>query len=205
VNILAIDSSAAQEGSVSRILVDHALALLLQAHPGATVVRREAAPTPHLTPRNLAGVRGVPSTPCEMAARALSDELIGEARAAHTILIGAPMCNFSLPTGLRGWFDYVLRAGETFRYSEAGPQGLLGGERVIVIESRGGLYSDGPGWTMDSQEPYLRQLLQVVGITDVAFVRAEKVGFGPKPSDQAIASARRQLGELIEEQYRQAA
>ena len=40
-NILAIDSSAAQEGSVSRILVDHALALLLQAHPGATVVRRE--------------------------------------------------------------------------------------------------------------------------------------------------------------------
>lgn len=206
-NILAIDSSAAQEGSVSRILVDHALALLLQAHPGATIVRRDvgAAPTPHLTPRNLAGVRGVPSTPCEMAARALSDELIGEARAAHTILIGAPMYNFSLPTGLRGWFDYVLRAGETFRYSEAGPPGLLGGKRVIVIESRGGLYSDGPGWAMDFQEPYLRQLLQFVGITDVAFVRAEKVGFGPEPRDQAIASVRRQLGELIEEQYRQAA
>ncbi|MEA2806119.1 MAG: hypothetical protein QOJ17_260 [Rhodospirillaceae bacterium] len=33
---LLIGSSAAQEGSVSRILVDHALGLLLQAHPGAT-------------------------------------------------------------------------------------------------------------------------------------------------------------------------
>jgi FMN-dependent NADH-azoreductase len=76
---------------------------------------------------------------------------------------------------------------------------------VIVIESRGGLYSDGPGWAMDFQEPYLRQLLQFVGITDVAFVRAEKVGFGPKPRDQAIATARRQLGVLMEEQYRQAA
>jgi FMN-dependent NADH-azoreductase len=71
------------------------------------------------------------------------------------------------PSGLRGGFDYVLSAGETFRYSEAGPQGLLGGKRVIVIESRGGLYSDGPGWAMDFQEPYLRPLLQFVGITDV--------------------------------------
>jgi len=58
---------------------------------------------------------------------------------------------------------------------------------------------------MDFQKPYLRQLLQFVGITDVAFVRAEKVGFGSDTRDQAIASARRQLGELIEEQYRQAA
>jgi FMN-dependent NADH-azoreductase len=46
------------------------------------------------------------------------------------------MYNFSLPTGLRGWFDYVLRAGETFRYSEAKPQGLLGGKRVIEEQYR---------------------------------------------------------------------
>jgi FMN-dependent NADH-azoreductase len=58
---------------------------------------------------------------------------------------------------------------------------------------------------MDFQEPYLRQLLQFVGITDVAFVRAEKLGFGTEPRDQAITSARRQLGELIEKEYRQAA
>ena len=204
-NILVINSSAARDGSASRILVDHAVDLLLDADPGAAVVRRDlgAAPTPHLTGETLAGVRGVPATGAERAARALSDELIAEVRAADTIVIGAPMYNFSIPTGLRAWFDHVLRAGETFRYSEAGPEGLLGGKRVIVIESRGGLYSEGPGQAMDFQEPYLRQLLGFVGITDVTFVRAEKLGFGPEAREQAIAAARAQLERVIRSEHRQ--
>ena len=206
-NILVINSSAAREGSVSRILVDHAVDLLRDADPDAAIVRRDlgVAPMPHLTGETLAGVRGVPSTDAERAARALSDELIAEVRAADTVVIGAPMYNFSIPTGLRAWFDHVLRAGETFRYSEAGPQGLLGGKRVIVIESRGGLYSEGPGQAMDFQEPYLRQLLGFVGLTDVTFVRAEKLGFGPEARERAVEAARAQLDRVIRGEYRQAA
>jgi FMN-dependent NADH-azoreductase len=140
--ILVLNSSVSGDTSVSRILVEDAVSRLLETEPGATVVQRDlgAAPIPHLTTTNLAGVRGVPATDAELAARALSDQLLAELRAADTIVIGAPMYNFSIPTGLRSWFDYVLRAGETFSYSEAGPRGLLGGKRVIVIESRGGLY-----------------------------------------------------------------
>src|SRR5207237_4176586 len=124
--------------------------------PLASVVRRDlgANPVPHLSVDTLAGVRGVPATTIEQGTRALSDELIAELRAADTIVIGAPMYNFGITTGLRAWFDHVLRAGETFRYSEAGPRGLLGGKRVIVIESRGGLYSKGPAQALDFQEPY---------------------------------------------------
>lgn len=54
------------------------------------------------------------------------------------------MYNFSVPTTLRAWFDHVLRAGETFSYSEAGPRGPLEGKRAIVVESCGGVYSSGP-------------------------------------------------------------
>jgi FMN-dependent NADH-azoreductase len=188
-NILVINSSAAQRESVSRILVNSTVDLLLDANPGAVVVRRDlgAAPMPHLTSQNLAGVRGVPATEAERAARALSDELIAELRAADTIVIGAPMYNFSIPTCLRAWFDYVLRAGETFSYSEAGPQGLLGGKRVIVIVSRGGLYSEGPARAMDFQEPYLRQLLRFVGITNATFVRAEKLASGQRSGSRRSA------------------
>jgi FMN-dependent NADH-azoreductase len=198
-NILVINSSAAREGSVSRVLVSHAVEQLRETHPGAVVVERDlgAAPMPHLTSENLAGVRGTPSTEAEQTARALSDELIAELRAADTIVIGAPMYNFSIPSGLRSWFDYVLRSGETFSYSEAGPQGLLGGKRVIVIESRGGLYSEGPAKVVDFQEPYLRHLFGFVGITDVTFVHAEKLGFGPDAREQALASARAQLDQAI--------
>ena len=97
----------------------------------------------------------------------------------------------------RAWLDHVLRAGETFTYSEAGPKGLLDGKRVIVIESRGGFYSEGPGQVADFQEPYLRHLLGFIGLTDVTFVHAEKIGFGPEARAAAIAGAETRLAEVL--------
>ena len=197
-NLLVINSSAAREDSVSRVLVEEAAARLVQANPAAPVVRRDLGvdPVPHLAVDTLAGVRGTPTTPAEHRARALSDELISELRAADTIVIGAPMYNFGVTTSLRAWFDHVLRAGETFSYSAAGPAGLLKGKRVIVVESRGGLYSEGPAMAVDFQEPYLRHLLGFVGITDVTFVRAEKIGYGPEARAAALAQARTEIAAL---------
>lgn len=197
-SLLVINSSAAREGSVSRELVEFTVDRLLQAAPESRVVRRDlgADPVPHLAVETLNGVRGTPETVAERAARALSDELIAEARAADTIVIGAPMYNFSVATGLRAWFDHVLRAGETFSYSAEGVKGLLGGKRVIVIESRGGLYTEGPASAIDFQEPYLRHLLGFVGITDVTFVHAEKIGYGPEARAAALDAARRRIVDI---------
>ena len=206
-SLLVINSSAAREGSVSRTLVEEAVARLLETNPFAKVVRRDlgANPVPHLSVDTLAGVRGVPATRVEQGARALSDELIAELREADTIVIGAPMYNFAVTTGLRAWFDHVLRAGETFSYSDAGPKGLLGGKRVIVIESRGGMYSEGPASAVDFQEPYLRHLLGFIGITDVTFVHAEKIGYGPEARAAAVASARTRIAALVAEPLPRAA
>jgi FMN-dependent NADH-azoreductase len=205
--ILFLNSSVSSHTSVSRILVEEAVSRLLEAEPGATVVHRDlgAAPIPHLTTTDLAGVRGVPTTDAELAARALSDQLIAELRTADTIVIGAPVYNFSIPTGLRAWFDYVLRAGETFSYSEAGPRGLLGGKRVIVIESRGGLYSEGPAQAIDFQEPYLRHLLGFMGLADVAFIRAERIGFGPDAREAALIGAKEKISVFYSQGLRKAA
>ena len=162
-------------------------------------------PVPHLTEATVAGVRAEPATEAEHAPRALSDALIAELRAADTIVIGAPMYNFSIPTTLRAWFDHVLRAGETFSYTEAGPKGLLEGKRVIVVESRGGLYSEGPAQAIDFQEPYLRHLLGFIGLTDVTFVHAEKIGYGAEARDAAIAAATAELRQLAASDRAQAA
>ena len=198
-NILVLNSSVSGEASVSRLLVADAVTELTQRDPSAKLVFRDLAanPVPHLTPQTVAGVRAQATTPAEQTARALSDELIAELRAADTIVIGAPMYNFSIPTTLRSWFDHVLRAGETFRYSEAGPKGLLEGKKVIVVESRGGLYSEGPAQATDFQEPYLRQLLGFIGLADdLTFIRAEKIGYGPDARDQALADSRAELAKL---------
>jgi FMN-dependent NADH-azoreductase len=205
--ILVLNSSVSGDTSVSRVLVEEAVSRLLEAKPGATVVHRDlgTAPIPHLTTTNLAGVRGVPATEAELAARTLSDQLIVELRAADTIVIGAPMYNFSIPTGLRAWFDYVLRAGETFSYSEAGPRGLLGGKRVIVIESRGGLYGEGPAQAIDFEEPYLRHLLGFMGLADVAFIHAEKIGFGPDAREAALIGAKAKISVVASQGFAEAA
>jgi FMN-dependent NADH-azoreductase len=198
-NILALTSSLAGAASISDPLVAEAIRQLQALHPGAQVVHRDLAhdPVPHLLPETFAGVRAEAATPAEHAARTLSDQLIAEVRAADVIVIGAPMYNFSLPTTLRAWFDHVLRPRVTFTYTAAGPQGLVEDKPVIVIEARGGLYSEGPAAAVDFQEPYLRHLLGFIGLTDVRFVRAEKIGYGAEARAAAVEAAIAAIGEAV--------
>ncbi|MGF1629246.1 MAG: FMN-dependent NADH-azoreductase [Kiloniellaceae bacterium] len=205
--VLVLTSSALGEASVSNRLVQDALDALHRQTPGLRVITRDLAsrPIPHLTQDSAAGIRGERENAAQAEAQALSDELIGEIKEANTIVIGAPMYNFGIPSTLKAWFDHVLRAGVTFRYTEAGPEGLLAGKRAIIVETRGGLYSEGPGQALDSQEPHLRTLLGFVGIADVSFVRAEKLAFGPEAHGQAIEAARAELGRLIQVEFPQTA
>lgn len=198
-NILALTSSLAGPASISDSLVADAIRQLAKLHPGALVVQRDLArqPIPHLMPETFAGVRAEAGTPAEQVARALSDQLIAEVQAADVIVIGAPMYNFSIPTTLRAWFDHVLRPRVTFTYTAEGPKGLIDDKPVIVIEARGGLYSEGPAVAVDFQEPYLRQLLGFMGLTDVRFVRAEKIGFGDEARAAAVAAAIAAIGDAV--------
>ena len=99
------------------------------------------------------------------------------------------MYNLAISSPLKAWIDYLMRAGVTFRYTAAGPEGLLTGKRAIVVESRGGFYSEGPAASADSQEPHLRTMLGFIGITDVTFIRAEKLAISPEEKAASIEAA----------------
>ncbi len=199
--VLVLTSSALGEASVSNHLVREAVNALQVRHPAMRVIARDLGrnPVPHLTVDSAAAIRGgEPLNEAQAKARALSDELIAELKAAEIIVIGAPMYNFGMASTLKSWFDHVLRAGVTFGYTENGPVGLLEGKRAIVIVSRGGFYSEGPAQSRDSQEPHLRNLLGFMGVGNVTFIRAEKLAFGPEARAQAIEAALSKLGDLIE-------
>ena len=206
--VLLLTSSALAGASISNQLVQDAVALLRSDDPTLQVITRDVGhtPVPHLTLDSATALRGAePANEVQAAALALSNELIAELTAADTLVIGAPMYNFGISSTLKAWFDYVLRSGVTFRYTENGPVGLLKAKRAIVIVTRGGVYSEGPARVMDSQEPHLRTLLGFIGITDVTFVRAEKLALGPEPREQGISAARLQLKHAIQKQFRHAA
>ena len=197
-NILIIDSAATGEASVTRRLTGE-LEEILRGRGPVRIVRRDVGTDtiPHLTAETTPAIRGAEAgTDAAREALALSDALIAELKAADLVVIGAPMYNFGIASTLKAWFDHVLRAGITFRYSEAGPEGLLKGKKTIVIESRAGLYSEGPSAAMDSQEPHLRTLLGFMGLEDMAFVRVEKLAFGPDQASASIAEAVEQLRGL---------
>ncbi|WP_166041325.1 NAD(P)H-dependent oxidoreductase [Sphingosinicella sp. YJ22] len=199
-NILIVTSSAQGDASVSSKLALSFAQQAQSAHPGAHITLRDVGrnPIPHLTEETIAGVRAEPTTEAEHEARALSDELLDELRAADTVVIASPMYNFGISSTLKTWFDHVLRARVSFYYDEQGPHGLLGGRKAIVIESRAGAYEEGN--PMDSQEPHLRGMLGFMGIDDVTFVRAEKLAFGPEAAAEAIAEAEAKLADLAREQ-----
>jgi FMN-dependent NADH-azoreductase len=167
--------------------------------PAARVVTRDLAknPLPHLDAERFGAFLAKPEarSPAQAAVAAQSDALIAELKAADTIVLGLPMYNFGVPTQLKAYFDHVARAGATFKYTENGPVGLLGGKKAYVFAARGGLYQGSP---RDTQTPYVREFLGFLGITDVEFVYAEGLAISEASKSASLAQARDRLRNLAQ-------
>jgi len=133
-------------------------------------------------------------TPRQQEALDISDALISELQDHDVIVMAVPMYNFNIPTQLKNYFDLVARAGVTFRYSEQGPEGLVTGKRVVVLTTRGGIHKDTPS---DLVTAYLRLFLGFLGMTDVHFVLAEGVAYGPEVASKAQADAKAAISQFV--------
>lgn len=165
-------------------------------NPGGRVIVRDLAaePVPHLTAERFQafGARPEDRTPEQREIVSYSDALIDELRSADTIVLGVPMYNFGVPSTLRTYFDHIARAGVTFRYTSAGPEGLLAGRRAYVFVTRGGVY----GGEHDTQAPYLRQFLRFIGI-ESEFVFAQGLAYGEEARQKSLADAHQQIAGLV--------
>jgi FMN-dependent NADH-azoreductase len=198
--LLHIDASILNEQSVSRQLTAAIVKRLGEVDPGVEVVRKDLAANPieHLTAPEFLAFRGVaPQDDAAKSNAARNAQVLDDFLGADVVVIGAPMYNFSLPSQLKAWLDRIAVAGKTFRYTEAGVEGLIGGKRVIIASSRGGKYSDGaPAAFLDHQEAYLRGFFGFLGATDITFVRAEGLATGETNRAAAIDAAIRAVEVL---------
>jgi FMN-dependent NADH-azoreductase len=200
--ILIIDSSPNVASSVSRALTRRFAEAWVAAHPGDAVAHRDVgvAPPPHLDAATLAAWFTPPEKRDPEAARAvaLSDALIDELVDADLVVIGAPMHNFGVSSGLKTWIDHIARAGRTFRYTAEGPVGLVSDKPVYVISTRGGRYAEGSGNEgADFHEGQLRQVLRLIGIAEPTVIRAEGVAIDPETARAAIDAAERQIDAVV--------
>jgi FMN-dependent NADH-azoreductase len=198
--ILCLTSSPRRDTSYSNLVAARLLKELRIVHPDAGVTIRDLAgnPLPHIdedfvtATRSVAGAR----SSRQQALVEQSDILVDELLQADTIVIAAAMINYGIPSTLKAWIDYICRPGRTFRYTEHGTKGLLGGRRVILVLARGGIFSGGPLRAMEYDESYLRSVLAFLGITDVERILIEGVGLGPEAAERAVDSAIRRTGAV---------
>ncbi|MEO0635356.1 MAG: NAD(P)H-dependent oxidoreductase [Pseudomonadota bacterium] len=190
--ILRIESSMRREGSMTRELTAKAIAHLEQSHDVELVTRDlldgvdlidEAWLMANWTPADQRSDEA-------LAALRASDELVREVKEADVLVIGAPVYNFSIPGALKAWIDQIARAGETFRYTENGPVGLLEGKRAIIVLATGGTPI---GSDIDYASDYLKHIMGFIGITDVELVYADRL---MAQADEAKSQALDQIGKL---------
>lgn len=199
--LLHIDSSVRNTGSLSRQLGGEFVAKWKEANPSDTIVTRDlaATPVPHLT-EQLVGAFFTPvdqRNADQAHSIKTSDALVDELLAADTIVIGAPMYNFSVTSGLKAWIDHIARVGRTFSYGAAGPQGLVTGKKVYVFIASGGVYSQGPAAAYDHLTTYLRAVLGFLGMTDITFIVAEGASMGEAAVEAAIAKSRADIDAIV--------
>lgn len=195
-NVLVLTSSPRGEAAHSTNVATELAGKIENAHVTVRDLCRN--PLPHITPAFVHAMYTPEKdrTPQQRDALALSDELVAELTASDVVIIAAGLINFGEPSTLKAWIDHVSRAGQTFRYSESGPVGLLKGKKAILVLAMGGVYSTGPMASFNHLEPHLRSVLGFLGITDIETVLIEGVGLGEEALEKALGDARARVDSL---------
>jgi FMN-dependent NADH-azoreductase len=199
--ILSISASSNPLGSTSLKLSQQVEALLDQHHTEVNLIKRDVSQNLPLINAEWIAASYTPNADRSDAQNkllTLSNELIEELKAADEIIIATPMYNFSVPGGLKAWIDLIARVGETFQYTDEGPQGLVENKPVTLIISTGGVPIGSP---MDFVTPYLKQVLGFIGITDVNVVSAEGMNVSPEAS---LQKANEQIEQLLQQRVKAA-
>ncbi|AVU76833.1 FMN-dependent NADH-azoreductase [Pseudomonas rhizophila] len=195
--LLHIDSSILGDNSASRQLSRDVVEAWKAAEADVVVTYRDLAADAisHFSAQTLiaAGTSAELRDAAQKHETDLSASTMAEFLAADAVVIAAPMYNFTIPTQLKAWIDRIAVAGQTFRYTEAGPEGLCGGKKLVIVSTSGGLHAGQPSGV--AHEEYLKVMFGFLGITDIEFVRAEGLAYGDEMRSKAMNEAKLQISE----------
>jgi FMN-dependent NADH-azoreductase len=150
-HLLHLDSSADAQTSVSRALTATFADVWRARGEDFTVTYRDLrtdAP-PHISDAGLHWAKelrpvGRPGAPePDPADLARQEELLAELTAADVLLIGAPLYNWSMPSSLKAWLDYIHVLGVTTPFG--GDTQPMKDRTAVIATSSGDGYGPGTG------------------------------------------------------------
>ena len=201
-SILYLTTSARGEASNSRAvgdyLVNQLLGRLVDQQDGQSEekhVHRDLGsyPLPPISGEDLIGVHGSQDLTSKSFEQhlELSNTLIEELRQADSVVVALSMYNFGVPVVLKQWIDAVCRAGLSFRYTENGPEGLLGVKRAYIVTASGGTPI---GSEMDFASPYLEHIFRFLGVEEIHHIDASG---SKRKVEEVISAGKKQVDELF--------
>jgi len=198
VRVLRVDASARVEGSITRQLADRLIEGMMERLPDLSLCRRDVAQG--LPFVDAAWVNANLTDPdarsiAQRQALAGSDALVAEVMGADVWVVATPLYNFGVPASLKAWIDQIARARLTFRYTDQGPEGLLSGKKVYILTATGGTEVAS---AIDFATPWLRFVLNFLGISDVEVIAADR---GMMRGDLARQHAAERIDQILERDW----
>lgn len=198
-NILHIDSSILDGHLVSRKLTAEVVESIRLGETAVNVVYRDVTRQLHVpfsdpfwgskdTPAEAIGIKQAEHV-------VFADAVMAEFLAADILVIGAPMCDFSVPRDLKVWIDTIIVAGITFKYGQNGPEGCVTGKRAIIVATGGVQHQDNA--IKMAHTDTLRMVLGFLGINDVCVISEEGLGMSPVARDPSTATVRANLSSIM--------
>jgi FMN-dependent NADH-azoreductase len=195
--LLHIKSSIFGDHGQSSLLATTFIKQWKELHSDGQVLTRDisAEPLPHFDAQHIEALMTDKEqrTAEQQLQVDLADQLIQEVKSASAILIAVPMYNFGIPSQLKAYFDRLARAGETFKYTETGPVGLIDDKPVYLLATRGGLYHDAG---VDFQVPFVKQFFAFLGLTSTHTIYAEGLNMESVKGD-SLTKAKQQINSYL--------
>lgn len=192
-NVLLINASPHGQVSHASQLALELVASLRQRYPTLELVERDLGAHP-LPPLSREYARALTTaTPFDSPAFEVSEALIGELERSDVLFIATPMHNFTVPAALKLWIDYVLRIHRTFSSSPEGKAGLLNDRPVYVLVGSGGFHLGERARQANFLTPYLRHVLNTLGLFDLHFTYLQGLVFGEEAVRAAVEDSRTRL------------
>ena len=178
--ILRVDSSMRQEGSVSRLLANEAIAQLHSEYPEAEIILRDLkSGVGHVNSAwREASLETAGSRSSEdRAILAQSDALKAEVERADIMLFAVPIYNFSIPAALKAWVDMVCRNNVDGATAVSMPKPTYRKQAIVLLTSN----HTRAGASDEFATGFLHHILTFLGcseinIVDVTGLADDKIG-----------------------------
>lgn len=140
--------------------------------------------------------KGFEPTAEEKKAADIANGYLDQFLAADKVVFAFPLWNFTIPAQMLTYLFYLNQAGKTFAYTAEGPVGLAGDKKVVLLNARGGVYSEGPMAQLEMSLNYVRNTLGFWGVKDIETVVIEGHNQFPDRSQQIVEAGLAQAAKV---------